>query len=189
MAYDHEAVDSFVKGRDNKPRFAWVIRSGWSIDGNYKKRYRCIRTTENLQSSNFSSNDLSLFPPTLERERRKKGKIDSRNFCFRLNETQSPRSRGWERAPSSIGIALVISRLTRSKCFETMSSVSHRFSTPYRKSPRRKDRPILGEDFKMGSRFGRARRKGWLEDGKWDKLDRWKRDIELVEKKVVWKGK
>lgn len=140
--------------------------------------------SEQPRTCNRVTSRVTIFlssPPTLERERRKKGKIDSRNFCFWLNETQSPRSRGWGR--SSIGIALVISRLTRSKCFETMSSVSHRFSTPYRKSPRRKDRPILGEDFKMGSRFGRARRKGWLEDGKWDKLDRWKRDIELVEKK------
>ena len=158
MAYDHEAVDSFVKGRDNKPRFAWVIRSGWSIDGNYKKRYRCIRTTENLQSSNFSSNDLSLFPPHA-RKRKKKERKD-RFSQFLLPAQRNAVTSGWERAPSSIGIALVISRLTRSKCFETMSSVSHRFSTPYRKSPRRKDRPILGEDFKMGSRFGRARRKG-----------------------------
>lgn len=130
---------------------------------------------------------LSSSPRSKEKEERKERSILA--ISVSLNETQSPRSRGWERAPSSIGIALVISRLTRSKCFETMSSVSHRFSTPYRKSPRRKDRPILGEDFKMGSRFGRARRKGWLEDGKWDKLDRWKRDIELVEKKVAWKGK
>lgn len=38
MAYDHEAVDSFVKGRDNKPRFAWVIRRGVDRSRNSKLR-------------------------------------------------------------------------------------------------------------------------------------------------------
>lgn len=173
MAYDHEAVDSFVKGRDNKPRFAWVIRRGVDRSRNSKLR----RDTGVSDNRVQSCNDLSLptLPRSKEKEERKERSFRNFCLCFWFNETQSPRWRGWESAVidryrvviSSNAIEVFRNDVV---CFSSILRVS------YRKLRRRKYPPIHGEDFKMGSPFGRAW-EGWLEDGKWDKLDRWKKDI------------
>lgn len=125
MAYDHEAVDSFVKGRDNKPRFAWVIRRGVDRSRNSKLRRD---TGVSGQPSAIVQRSFSPHPSSLEREGREKGKI--RNFAISASASGSTKRShlvdGVGRAPSSIAIAW-LSRATRSKCFETTSSVSHRF--------------------------------------------------------------
>lgn len=74
MAYDHEAVDSFVKGRDNKPRFAWVIRRGVDRSRNSKLRRD---TGVSGQPSAIVQRSFSPHPSSLEREKREKGKIVS----------------------------------------------------------------------------------------------------------------
>lgn len=173
MAYDHEAVDSFVKGRDNKPRFAWVIRCGVDRSRNSKLRRD---TGVSGQPSAIVQRSFSPHPSSLEEKEESKER-SFRNFClcFWFNETQSPRWRGWESTVidryrvviSSNAIEVFRNDVV---CFSSILRVS------YRKLRRRKYPPIHGEDFKMGSPFGRAW-EGWLEDGKWDKLDRWKKDI------------
>lgn len=124
MAYDHEAVDSFVKGRDNKPRFAWVIRRGVDRSRNSKLRRD---TGVSGQPSAIVQRSFSPHPSSLEREGRKKGKIVSQFLPLLLVQRNAVTSlTGLGERPSSIAIAW-LSRATRSKCFETTSSVSHRF--------------------------------------------------------------
>lgn len=161
MAYDHETVDSFVKERDNKPRFAWVIRSGVdrSRDSKLRKRYRCIPTTKCNR----------VTPPSLEE--RKERSFRNFCFCFWFNETQSPRSR---RSTIIDRYRVVIS----SNAIEVFRNDVVCFSSILRlivnyvveRIPR-----FTGKISKWQSIWQGG--EGWLRDGKWDKLDRWKKDI------------
>lgn len=98
------------------------LRSRSIAEFEITKRYRCIRTTECNRATIF------LSPPFLARKRRKRVRKD--RFAISASASGSTKRShlvdGVGRAPSSIAIAW-LSRATRSKCFETTSSVSHRF--------------------------------------------------------------
>lgn len=115
------------------------------------KRYRCIRTTECNRVTIF------LSPPFLARKRRKRERKD--RFAISASASGSTKRShlvdGVGRAPSSIAIAWNAIEVFRNDvvCFSSILRVS------YRKLRRRKYPPIHGEDFKMGSPFGRAHRR------------------------------
>lgn len=125
------------------------------------KRYRCIRTTECNRATIF------LSPPFLARKRKKRVRKD--RFAISASASGSTKR---SHLVDGVGRETVIDRyrvVISSNAIEVFRNDVVCFSSilrvSYRKLRRRKYPPIHGEDFKMGSPFGRAW-EGWLEDGK-----------------------